>query len=348
MGKVAGDESKYRTGDLAKIRYMEIQIRGFHLSEPPDPGEREMRVREMERYDILSVERGGRTGRPAGGPPDRIPRRFGIMNDIRKNVLGVPGRSPRESGYSMIEILMVIGIIGILVGLGTAGYMTQMSSSRVESGIQILDASIRQARQGAISMRRTRRVVIDAGRLEGFVDSKMTGMRIARAAVWVEGKVCEEYPFDTGAWCSDKSGKTPNAYPVGDTAYFPDGIMVADVDRRMPGVDGNPQVFYIEFNARGAIAKVYFQGEESSTTYNAIAPVIHLARDSEVFSVAGGTGDYKYAIGKAGSKSLQWGAEDAGERYKVQTIEVVRLTGRTRSYNYAILNPWPLDEWKQK
>ncbi|MFB3785832.1 MAG: Tfp pilus assembly protein FimT/FimU [bacterium] len=269
------------------------------------------------------------------------------MSDIHTKAPDATGRTTRAAGYSMIEILMVIGIIGILVSLGTAGYMTQMSSSRVESGIQILDASLRQARQSAIAMRRARRVVIDAGRLEGFVDNKMNGIRVARAAVWVEGKVCEEYPFDTGCWCSDPTGKTSNAYPVGDTAYFPDGIMVADVDGRIPGLDGNSQVFCIEFNARGSIAKVYFQGEEAATTYNAIAPVIHLARDSEVFSVAGQTGDYKFASGKAGSKSLQWGAEDANERYKVQTIEVVRLTGRTRSYNYAILNPWPLDEWKQ-
>lgn len=302
-------------------------------------------------HDILSeaIWSGKRDAIAGALPRSGMPhasQRFGIMREIHNHATSAAGRSSREAGYSMIEILMVIGIIGILVGLGTAGYMTQMASSRVESGIQILNANLRQARQSAIAMRRARRVVIDAGRLDGFSNNKMTGPRTARVAVWVEGKHCEEYPFETGAWCSDPTGKTSNAYPVGDTAYFPDGIMVADVDGRVPGLDGNSQTFCIEFNARGTVAKVYFQGEESRTTYNAIAPVIHLARDSEVFSITGQTGDYKFALGKAGSKTLQWSGEDANERYKIQTIEVVRLTGRTRSYNYAILNPWPLDEWK--
>ena len=201
----------------------------------------------------------------------------------------------KQAGFSLIEMMMVIGIIGILVGAGAAAYVSEIKRSRIDAGVRILNANLRQARQSAIAMRQTRRVAIDAGTLEGFSDNELTGIRTRRASVWIEGKRLEEYPFSGKAWGIDRTGTPPdNAYPLPgvDPTYFPDSVAIADVDGQYPGIDGNSEIFYIEFNPRGAIGNVYFDGEEESTNYNQIAPIVHVTRPGEVYIVNGDTSDY--------------------------------------------------------
>jgi hypothetical protein len=71
--------------------------------------------------------------------------------------------------------------------------------------------------------------------------------------------------------------------------------------------------------------------------------VIHLARDSELYTVSGKSLNYTEAARSTTVKFKDM-KSDARERYKVHTLEVVRLTGRMRKYDFGILNPWPLDE----
>ncbi len=267
---------------------------------------------------------------------------------MRVNKINVNARRSRQAGFSMLEMLMVIGIIGILAGFGTMSYMKQVAASRVDAGIQMLNASFKQARQSAIAMRKNRRVVIDSGLLDIEINSSVTvGSRMEPAQIWIEGKICEEYPFESLAYCKSNSNDLPNAKPLNDPQKFPDGVMVADLDGLIPNLGSNAQIFYIEFNSRGAISKVYFDGKEQTTTSNLIAPVIHLARDSEMFMIDDTSGDYTDSIGSFSSSKMKWvdpPSELNQERYKVQTIEIVRLTGKTRVYDYAIMNPWPMDE----
>ncbi len=265
---------------------------------------------------------------------------------MKVNKINVNDRRSRQAGFSMLEMLMVIGIIGILAGFGTMSYMTQVASSRVDAGIQMLNSSFKQARQSAIAMRKNRRVVIDSGHLDGLPNT-LSGSRTEPAQIWIEGKVCEEYPYEVKALCKGNSTDIFNANPLNDPQTLPDGVMVADVDGFIPGLDDHAQIFYVEFNARGAIAKVYFDGKEQQTLSNQIAPVIHLARDSEIFMINGENGDYIKNIGAFSTSKMKWvdpPSELNQERYKVQTIEAVRLTGKTRIYDYAIMNPWPMDE----
>lgn len=257
-------------------------------------------------------------------------------------------RQSRQAGFSMIEILVVIGIIGILVGFGAVNYVSQLSESRVSTGVQILNANLKQARQSAIAMRQSRRVVIDTGRLSGLdgeTASSLSGIRINPIQVWMEGKSCEEYPFDSKAFCQPKGKNQENAYALNEPETFPDGIMITDVDGIVPGMGTAPQIFYIEFNARGSIEKVYFDGKEAETNYNQIQPVIHLAKTGEIFKVGSKTGDYTSLKGQFSSVTFDPMTEESKERYKVQTIEVVRLTGKTRVYDYAIMNPWSIEEF---
>jgi prepilin-type N-terminal cleavage/methylation domain-containing protein len=257
-----------------------------------------------------------------------------------------------QSGFSMLEMLMVIGIIGVLIGVGSVAYMNQISSARVSSGVQILNANFRIARQQSIAMRQRRRVCIHAGHLSGMDTESgqptLSGTResteepfFGRVAVWVEGKRSQEYYFSDNAYNIDRN--LANAYETTEVEYFPDGIMIADLDGNIPGID-SPKTFYIEFNSRGAISKVYFEGGEKTTTSNSIAPIIHIARDGEVFSVDGTSMDYTRAISSLDSSKLQAGGDYAKERFKIQTIELIRLTGKSRVYDFAIFNPWPIDE----
>lgn len=257
-------------------------------------------------------------------------------------------RLNRKAGFSLIEMMMVIGIIGILIGAGAAAYVSEIKSSRIDAGIRILNANLSQARQNAIAMRQVRRVVIDAGTLAGYSDGKISGVRTRPASIWIEGKRCEEYLFSEKAWGIDRTGNPPdNAYALTDPESFPESVAIADVDSNMVGIgsgsrDGNPEIFYIEFSPRGAIGNVYFEGRESDTRYNQIAPIIHLTRAGEIFTVNGKTSDYTDI--PFNSSSLDADGDDMKERNKVQTVEVVRLTGKTRMYDFAIMNPWPLDE----
>lgn len=248
----------------------------------------------------------------------------------------------RRGGFSMIEIMLVIGIIAVLIGVGATSFVQQINRSRLSSTVSIIESNLRQARQNAIAMRQIRRVAIDAGSLDGFSSDTASGVRTLPASIWIEGKICQEYDFGAGAYCQDRTGRLSNVIELSDRQDLPDGVMIGDVDGRTPGAHGEPGVFYIEFDARGAVRKVYFSGEED-TPANNLAPVIHLTRDGEIFSIGGETGDYFTALGNTGDNSIRWGRDDAQERYKVSTVEVVRLTGRTRVYDYAVLGPWPLD-----
>ncbi|MEW6234289.1 MAG: prepilin-type N-terminal cleavage/methylation domain-containing protein [Candidatus Omnitrophota bacterium] len=250
------------------------------------------------------------------------------------------------SGFTMVEILIVIGIIGILAAIGSVGYVKQLNQSRVDSAVSYINAKLQQARQMAIAIRQIRRVAIDAGAF----DTESKNWRTRRATIWIEGKVCQEYLFSDPAQCENplkraSASTVPNAYEIGDPDSLPDGVSIADVDGLIPGDGGNAEIFYIEFNPRGAVSKVYFQGKEAETNYNEIAPVIHLTRDNETFAIEGESGDYEWALSQAGSAAILFdGGDDQNERYKIQTVEVVRLTGKTRFYDFAVMNPWPLDE----
>lgn len=256
-----------------------------------------------------------------------------------------------KRGFSMIEIIIVIGILAIMVGVGATSFINQSNTNRRNSAARMVATTIQQARQMAIAMRQDRRVVIDAGALDGFSNNEISGVRVSPIRIWIEGKRCEQLNFDTAAVCADRSGDLNNAVELTDPELIPDGIMLG-LDGVIPGID-NPTTFYIEFNPRGSVSKVYFEGAEASTLPNQIEPLIYVIRDNELFNFRNGTANYQDVVNSNRLPEFQERGLDIDneqrevredfERYKINTIEVIRLTGRTRTYDYAVLGPFPLD-----
>jgi prepilin-type N-terminal cleavage/methylation domain-containing protein len=257
-------------------------------------------------------------------------------------------RVPGNAGFSLVEMMMVIGIIGVLVGVGTISYVRQINQSKVESATIKIEATIKQARQSAIAMRQSRRVVVDCGETGALLDGEdndKDGEVDEPPAVWIEGKRTEALLYSSVAGPEfDPSGNTPNFYQVIDRQPLEESVTVVDVDGNYCGVDQAGLVFYIEFNSRGQVSKVYFEGQETNTGSNTIAAILHLAKVNESFEVDGKR--VPYAEVPFNKTRFADEGTDALERYKVQTIEVVRLTGRTRRYDFGIFAPWPNDQPK--
>lgn len=80
-----------------------------------------------------------------------------------------------ERGYTLIEVLIVVGLIGIVSGISVPVFMESNARSRLWSGSEQIGATIRQARLRAISANTNHRVVFDcpaAGQLRSLI---MTG-----------------------------------------------------------------------------------------------------------------------------------------------------------------------------
>ncbi len=262
------------------------------------------------------------------------------MKDLQpKDEIAINRQPPRhDAGFSMVEIIVVIGIIGVLTSIGAISYVNQINSSRVSSVTSIINTNLVQARQMAIAMRQSRRVVIDPGKIEAS-----SGQRTKPARIWIEGKVCEEFNFEEEAFCTKDGG--PNTFIITDPDTLPDGVSLVNVGNTLvsevnDGSDPNP--LYIQFNPRGQLSKIYFEGGEQSARPREMPAVFHLTRDNETYEIGGKAFRYE-DIRPAVADDTQGGEEDANVRYKINTIEILWLTGKTRVYDYAVFGVWPTD-----
>ncbi|MBZ0254779.1 prepilin-type N-terminal cleavage/methylation domain-containing protein, partial [bacterium] len=169
-------------------------------------------------------------------------------------------RRRQSAGFSMVEIIVVIGIIGVLTGLGAVSYVNQINSSRVSSFTSIVNTNLVQARQMAIAMRQSRRVVIDPGKFDD------ADHRISPARIWIEGKICEEFDFEGEAFCQSDGG--PNNFIITDPDLLPDAVSIVDIGTSKVSdfnTGSDPKPLFIQFNPRGQLSKIYFlDGEKSA------------------------------------------------------------------------------------
>jgi len=257
-----------------------------------------------------------------------------------------------SSAFSMIEVMIVVGIVLVLTGAGTVGFLSTLKGNRMGSAMSMVQSQMQQARQNAIAMRQDRRVAINFGTLED--QENLSGQRVQRPSVWIEGKRCERFPFSGSALC--QGGDGPNAYQISDETFLPDGVTVTLATNQvsnLPGRNANPTLIYFQFNPRGQLAKVYYDGQEPSGEFNYNLPgVLHFFADNTQFQAAGQTMNYVDLVqrGQGDSACFEFGGPNSDDgpcalqRYTVRTLEVVRLTGKTRQYDYGYQDPFPFDQ----
>lgn len=66
---------------------------------------------------------------------------------------GAGGRYGCE-GYSMVELLTVIAIIGIVSAMALVAFFNEMPTLRADSAMQLLESELRQSREAAVDQRR--------------------------------------------------------------------------------------------------------------------------------------------------------------------------------------------------
>jgi prepilin-type N-terminal cleavage/methylation domain-containing protein len=74
------------------------------------------------------------------------------------------GRARLEQGFSLIEVLATIAIIGIVSGMSYFAFANVLPGIRSDSALQVLVAQIRQARQFSVDQRRNVNVTFQGTR----------------------------------------------------------------------------------------------------------------------------------------------------------------------------------------
>jgi prepilin-type N-terminal cleavage/methylation domain-containing protein len=80
-----------------------------------------------------------------------------------------------ERGYTIIELLVVLGMITILAGVSVPVFIESSARNRVWTGAELIGANIRQARLKAISRNATFRVQFDCPRVGSLRVLAVTG-----------------------------------------------------------------------------------------------------------------------------------------------------------------------------
>jgi general secretion pathway protein H len=71
-------------------------------------------------------------------------------------------RGPFDKGFTLIEVIVVIAIIGILAGISTPAFMEIAQNARYREASRNLTSALREARSLAVNTNRQHRVEIDS------------------------------------------------------------------------------------------------------------------------------------------------------------------------------------------
>ncbi len=155
--------------------------------------------------------------------------------------------SSRASGFTLVEMLVVIVIMSILMTAGAIG-LSGMGGKGVSSGVASVEALFDEARTIAVSQRTNVRVLV-AKDLTNVPEANLRRVVIAREALKKDGSV------DTGKW---ELVSRPLTLP--DQVYFSQEYSMKNHDSGTGGLDVEPlqgkastagQYYSYEFNPEG-------------------------------------------------------------------------------------------------
>ncbi len=210
-----------------------------------------------------------------------------------------------RKGFSLIEMIVVVSIIGILASIGAVGYTDFINRSKLSTTVDIVASTLRQARQVAIATRSPHRVVFSVPAQDPSLDP-------LPQEVWIEKAVNE--PLKIG------SQRTAKWIEVTDPKRLPGGAVITDFNGKEPGDSGNSTVYYAEFNFRGQMTKCYYSSDQQPTS---MSLYIHVQQFG-----------------------TQVDPDAQNERLAANSVEVLRLTGRVRTYDYGYGHPFPTTEYR--
>lgn len=106
-------------------------------------------------------------------------------------------RSSAQKGYSLVEALVVVAIVGLVSLVTVPNFITMYRSSKFKSSLRQFTSDIRSARQHAVSINRTTRVSFEAGDGKRTYEIAETTGQDLSTATWttIEENTMEETVF---------------------------------------------------------------------------------------------------------------------------------------------------------
>ena len=157
----------------------------------------------------------------------------------------VSHRRASQAGYSLIELMLVVGLMSVLGGVAVVQIGTLAPGLKGDGGMRIVLSQMNQAREMAITQRRNMRVSFSTDGTTGVSSVKITREEVPGPAL----TVLQSVPMEGGVQFSLVSGlpDTPDAFGNSSAVAFgsatevkfaPDGTLV-----NQDGVSLNGTVF---------------------------------------------------------------------------------------------------------